>query len=336
MRAAVRQTAFTRRFVAGASALALVVIAALYTDGATRAQSSDVGVAVIVSSGPVTVGEPFIFTLSAIHPADSRVVFPRPSPEDWGAFELRSWTLIPSVANEDGSVTSAARIEAALFELGTHVTPPLTATILRFDGSEPVNRPARPAEVVVEPILPEDDNELRDIKRQEEVPVPLPGALAEAARDRAGWIGGGAVALAALAALAIIMYRRRTQPEAVDPRSPAQIALEELDRIESLALPAGARFEEYYVLLADCLRRYLRDSYGVPASVMTTAEIMRSVEQAGLGEERSQDLRLIFFDCDLVKFATLMPSVEDAAYTLTAARQFIGDTSEAHDGAEAA
>ena len=335
MRAAVRQTAFTRRFVAGASALALIIMAALYADGAARAQSSDVGVAVIVSGGPVTVGEPFVLTLSAIHPADSRVVFPRPSSEDWGAFELRSWTLIPSVANEDGSVTSAARIEAALFEPGTHVTPPLTATILRFDGSEPVNRPARPAEVVVEPILPEDDNELRDIKRQEEVPVPILGALAEAARDRAGWIGGGAVALAALAALAI-MYRRRTQPEAVDPRSPAQIALDELDRIESLALPAEARFEEYYVLLADCLRRYLRDSYGVPASVMTTAEIMRSVEQAGLSEERSQDLRLIFFDCDLVKFATLLPSVEDAAYTLTAARQFIGDTSEAHDGAGAA
>ena len=335
MRTAVRQTAFTRRFVAGASALALVVMAALYADGAARAQSSDVGVAVVVSGGPVTVGEPFILTLSAIHPADSRVVFPRPSPEDWGAFELRSWTLIPSVANEDGSVTSSARIEAALFEPGTHVTPPLTATILRFDGSEPVNRPARPAEVVVEPILPEDDNELRDIKRQEEVPVPLPGALAEAARENAGWIGGGAVALAALAALAII-YRRRTQPEAVDPRSPAQTALDELDRIESLALPAEARFEEYYVLLADCLRRYLRESYGVPASVMTTAEIMGSVEDAGLGEEHSQDLRLIFFDCDLVKFATLLPSVEDSAYTLTAARQFVGDTSEAHDAAEAA
>ena len=343
MRAAARETAFTRRFAVCASALALIVVAALYADGAARAQSSDVGVAVfashisgerITADNPIYVGDPFILTLSAIHPADSRVVFPRPSPDDWGAFEPRSWTLIPSVANEDGSVRSSVEIEAQLFEPGAHVTPPLTATILRFDGSEPVNRPARPAEVTVESILPDNDNELRDIKPQEEVPAPIPGALVEAATDRAGWIAGGAGALALAAALAIL-YRRRTPPEAVDPRSPARIALEELDRIESLALPAEGRFEEYYVLLADCLRRYLRDSFGVPASVMTTAEIMRSVEDAGLGEERSQDLRLIFFDCDLVKFATLLPGVEDAAYTLTAARRFVGDTSESRDAAEA-
>ena len=112
-------------------------------------------------------------------------------PPRWGdEFEVRSQSSQPTRRNEDGAVTSSIQIEAVLFSTGDIPTPELSVAIRKPDG-EIINRPVKPIDVAVARFLPEgDDNDLKDIKPQAELPVPLDPLSAPQRPRRTGDTGG--------------------------------------------------------------------------------------------------------------------------------------------------
>lgn len=302
-----------------------------------------------VESENIYVGDPFTITLSATYPPDHFVIFPQ-VPSEWGDFEVRNQTSVPTTENEDGTLTSSIQIEAVLFSTGDIPTPELSVAIRKPDG-EVIYRPVKPIDVVIEKSLADDENELRDIKPQAELAVP-PDPLSVvkdnprlAMLTAAGGIG--------LAALVILLWRRRQVSATLVLGTPAEIALRELDRIASLSIDSD--FKERYILVSECLRTYLRDQFDIPALELTTRQILQPLEPPTASESVLRNLKLngitvisenwqmvglraksgklprILEECDLVKFARFLPDQEDANQIIERSREFVGETGTVPD-----
>lgn len=286
------------------------------------AQSSQVELEMNVEPETIHVGDPFTITLSATYPHDHFVIFPQVEP-NWGEFEVRGQTSAPTLDNGDGTLTSSIQIEATLFSIGEIPTPELSVAIRKPDG-EVINRPVSPIYVSVASVLPDDDQDLKDIKPQAELPVPLDPISAIQERDNVviAALAGGI----ALAALAIYLWSRMQAPAHLVPGSPAEIALRELDRIASSGLDSDTDFKERYTLVSDCLRSYLWGQFDIPAPELTTHQTVRSIESSEVSPSQTDDLTRMLDECDLVKFARFLPDEEDANRVIERARDFVRET----------
>ena len=296
-----------------AAALALAPIAA--------AQTSPVAVGVSVEPASVTVGEVFAITLSAQHPPDYHMVFPRLPGRTNGGFEMRSQRPIAAVDNGDGTLTSSMIIEAALFRVGEHSTPALSVGARAPDGGV-VYRPARPVSITVESVL---DGSAGGIGEQAEI-APIAPQSEMSAPPVWPWFAGGAAAMAAAALFARRYWRGRLSP-APPLGAPAEVALAELDRIERLDLPAAGEFPRHYTLVSDCLRAFLNRQFGVPTFERATSEIAAEFQNADIPQSETRDAIGVLEESDLVKFARLSPPPDEARAALAESRRAVRDLS---------
>ncbi len=302
------------RAVAAAAAVVLAVSWSLDT-GSASAQMMPVGVGLTADAQKVTVGDVFTLTLSVSHPDDHHIVFPE-VPSEWGDFEVRRTTHLPTEVDDDGTLISAVRIEAALFAPGIHSTPALSVAVRRPDGTV-INRPARPIDIVVASVLAEGANELRGIRPQAEVPFPVIWP----------WAVGGAMTLAMLVLLGGYYWRQRAAEQTLfvshSALTPLEAALEALDRIQMLDLPAESRYTEHYALVADCLRSYLFGQFRIPAPELTSEQSVSVLDRRPVSPTDVGNLASILEEADLVKFARLTPEPQEAHQTVVTARRVV-------------
>jgi hypothetical protein len=294
--------------------IALLVLVASPVQAAEAVQ-----VALTPDRSELTVGDPVRLTLEVTHPAGYQVIIPRLD-QAWGDLEVRNQSPVTITSNGDSTETTRQVIEVTRFSLGDVETPPLALTI--SDGEGQAFEELTPSVTLsVVPTLPEEDNELRDIKPQAGLAVPAVWP----------WIAGGLLLATALAVAGWWAYRRwRGEPfltPAVDNRPPWQVAYDELERIEALGLLEERRFKEYYTLVTDCLRAYLEAQFGLRAFSRTTPELRVVLRGSDLAPEQARRLLELFADSDLVKFAKLEPGVEIARRLAGEARQLVHLTS---------
>ena len=106
---------------------------------------------------------------------------------------------------------------------------------------------------------------------------------------------------------------------------PHQVAMDEIERIKSERKWAEEDSKEYYTLLTDTLRNYIRDRYGFNAMEMTSAEIIDRLI-AENNEEALDELREIFRTADLVKFAKWSTLINENDANLVAAVEYVNQT----------
>ncbi len=317
-----RRSTMRRSLCAAGFAASLLIAISAWGVGSVYAQTTPVELSLISESKIITVGDPFIITLSATYPSDYHVIFPQVESE-WGELEVRGQVSTPTANNGDGTLTSSIEIEAVLFSTGEIPTPALSVAIRRPDGTI-INRPAPPIDLTVSSVLPDNDAELKDIKPQAELPIPLD--LLWVARDGNGLVILTAASGVGLAVLAIYLWRRRLIPAAAVPGSPAEIALSNLDRIASMDPVSPEDFKECYKLVSDCLRTYLRDQFGVRAPELTTGQTLQSLELSDISGSAIGSLSGILGECDLVKFARLLPDTDDAGELISRSKGFVRET----------
>lgn len=273
---------------------------------------------------PFTVGDQIIFRLEVMHPVDSQgVEFPVLG-EAWGEFEVIGQSNSMPVNNGDGTVTSGQNIIVALYEPGQYETEAVVVTHIKADGStEELGAPV--IQLTVESVLIEGDTELRDLKPQAFLGVPPIWP----------WILTGFILFLFLTGLiagaGLWLYNRRRQRvpasaipvPVIDLRPPEVIAYAELDRIETLNLPAKHQYKIHYSLVADCLRRYIEGRYGIPALERTTSELLGSFGRSLVRAENVRDFMDLFMESDLVKFARFRPSQQEAYWLMNKARALV-------------
>ncbi len=106
---------------------------------------------------------------------------------------------------------------------------------------------------------------------------------------------------------------------------PHKVAMDEIERIKSERKWTEEDSKEYYTLLTDTLRNYIRDRYGFNAMEMTSNEIIERLI-AENNEEALDELREIFRTADLVKFAKYSTLINENDANLVAAVEYVNQT----------
>ncbi|MBO4785766.1 MAG: hypothetical protein J5510_01720 [Prevotella sp.] len=106
---------------------------------------------------------------------------------------------------------------------------------------------------------------------------------------------------------------------------PHQVAMDEIERIKSERKWTEEDSKEYYTLLTDTLRNYIRDRYGFNAMEMTSSEIIERLI-AENNQEALDELREIFRTADLVKFAKYSTLINENDANLVAAVEYVNQT----------
>ncbi len=286
-------------------AVLLLILSSLLVTGIALAQD-EIGATLTADPQQLTVGDRIVLVLSVSHPAGYRALLPAlDSP--WGDFDVQDVSLPQIVTHADGRESTTFTILATLFQPGSFTTPSVTVDV--FDPSGAKHEvTADPVTLTVNSVLTQGDTTLRDIKGQADMPVP-PAAAATLPLMILGVIA----VLVLLVAGVLLLRRRRNRPAEVDNRPPYQVAFDELQRIQTLDLPAHNELGMYCDLISACLRRYVETEFDMPAMDRTTTEIKTLMRQSMLPTEQGQQLVQLLTQCDLVKFSGWTPGAVDSA-----------------------
>ena len=318
-----------------ASALALGLLAALGARGG-QAQEAAPGTAPLrqeVTLGPVRLtleadratmpidGE-LRLSLLVEAPAGTVVTLPEVG-DKLGAFVVASQTAqaLDRTPSGLGQWRHDYVLEAE--DVGALAVPPLKVAFRAADAGQPRELTTEPVAITVTSVLPADVDftEYKDIAP----PVELPPA------GLAWLVWPLALLTLGLAGLALLLWRRRRRAAAAAPEAgPAHLlALAELERL-GRRLPADrSGAEDFYVRLADILRRYVALRFGLDAPTRTTEELLAAAESTGgpIAARRHQ-VAQVLGQCDLVKFARRQPTPAAAPANLSQARDFVEETGD--------
>lgn len=295
--------------------VSFLVSTALYADG-------EVEVGIVADRDELTVGDVATLTLTVTHPPGHRVVPPRLD-QTWGEFEVR-FVSQPTTSSVGGSMeTTTQTIDVTLFAPGSFETPELPVTV-RDQAGQVSRHVAAPVGFTVVSVLTEDDLELRDIRAQAGLPFPPAWP----------WIVLAVVLALALAVGGWLLYRRRLARRrldealaaAIDPRTPYEIALDELVRIDAFKLLDQGRFKEHYSLVSETLRAYVQGAFYIPALDLTTEELRASIVGSEVDPEHGRRLVETLADSDLVKFARFRPDTSESQKLTTEVRLVVDAT----------
>ena len=131
------------------------------------------------------------------------------------------------------------------------------------------------------------------------------------------------IAFVVLSLLGLIVwwFAQRRKPE-LPPKSPREIALEELEKIRG----ESERMSPYQfsIRVSDILRRYVTQQYGVPATRQTSIEFLTAAAKAPSFSADDKSLLEDFLNrCDLIKFAKYEATTSDSELLLEEAIRFV-------------
>jgi hypothetical protein len=260
------------------------------------------------------VGEPIELTLT-VHTEPGVAVIDWPEfAEDWRPFMVREVGEVQVDERPDGSATRQQRLQVYVWRPGDFETPDTYITYRIQATSEVFRIPARGIFFTVPSVLETDDLNLLTIRPYR---PPL-------------WffyIPPWVVVVAAISAGGVLWLgrrwwrqrRSRRKMPVAEPKTPAQLALEALERLHRTDNLAVVCIE-----VADTLRLYIQRRWDIPTQDRTTAELMAALEDAGrLDKRQREELRRLLEQADLVKFAGLQPEQATVDRMVAAARRWI-------------
>jgi Domain of unknown function (DUF4381) len=150
------------------------------------------------------------------------------------------------------------------------------------------------------------------------------------------WLWPALIAGAVLLALSVYGLWRWRRSRTARVLLPHEIALQRLDDIAALMLPARAR--EFSIAVSDIVRLYIEQRFSVTATRRTTEEFLRDLlDSSDTALARHQGLLGEFLhQCDFVKFAALSLTRQNMESLRQSARAFVLATANIDDALPAA
>jgi hypothetical protein len=223
----------------------------------------------------------------------------------------------PSLTTEAGEAQATTKVTIPFLLLPEKpgrnglMLPPMPITIARASGETVTVCTAPHAILVEDPIANELDPAVR--------PNPPPRPQREdwpLARQVA--IGAAIVAvLSVLGAWLLSRWARRPRSVYVPPpKLPWIAALEELEAIRKSDMLAEGRSDEYFDRVSDCVRKYLGARYGFDGLESTTDEMQQTLARVRPPVQGLDTISRFLEECDLVKFARVVPGENDCLAAL--------------------
>ena len=149
------------------------------------------------------------------------------------------------------------------------------------------------------------------------VEEPLPPPDRPAQRSLLAWIAGAVIGLVLAAALVAVFARKRR----AKPVSPHDRALSALAKVLA-AKPLGAEAAER---VATILRRFVEQRLALPATKLTTTELLAAAREQGWPVEQADALRAVLDECDRAKFAGDAPDDDGCRGLVARAVEWVND-----------
>lgn len=206
------------------------------------------------------------------------------------------------------------------FDSGNYVLPPFQ---IKVDG-QPIETNAMNLEVL--PVKVKADDKIDDFSDTVDPFELVPEDALENEHSSKSWIIWlilGCVALIILLVYLFMRYRKTGSLLIRKPMAPYQIALKQLDKLQSQKLWEKGKVKTYYTRLFDIIRRYLNRQYGIKTLERTTSEILADVADNPELEMFTPSLERIFAAANFVKFAKVNPAGEENEAVMRDTRQFI-------------
>lgn len=115
----------------------------------------------------------------------------------------------------------------------------------------------------------------------------------------------------------------------VEKKAPHLVAMEALEELGEKKLWQRGFDKQYYVELTEIIRVYICDRFTLPAMELTSEEILaRLRDQEEVSKSCMMNLRQIFTQADLAKFAKYRPMADDNELSFLNAKMFVSQTVE--------
>jgi hypothetical protein len=275
----------------------------------------------------VSIGTPFRYTVEVRAPKDVEVVVPVLGGQ-LGDFFVTDFGSEP--IREEGDLVIVSRwYTMVTYRTGLLFIPGLPvqyrvpgADLERVDGEDVAVRVVSLVDGAA------DSSDIQDIKG----PVAVPFDWTPVLLGVVGCIG-----LLGLVLVAARLLRRINAPAAAAPPPPPDVvALEALARLRLQQLAGPEERVQWYIALSAIVRAYIEGRFGLRAPEMTTEEFIVAVQRdSRLSPEHRRLLGEFLAECDLVKFARVLPDVGAAERAYEAARRFVSDTRQPSGAGEA-
>jgi hypothetical protein len=239
-------------------------------------------------------------------------------------------------------VDFAPSLDAGSFVVATDVRPAVELHGGRWHRTVLTCRPVRgPGELVVPPFTAKSRDGAHAASTPE-LTITVTSALAGAAAGIEapgdpfptpfrGWWWVAAAAAGLVAGAAMWRWARSTRTrrgDADEVALPAHVkAMRTLQRLRTAPRTTPAEIDAFYVDVSAVLRAYLEERFGLHAPHRTTEEFLRELEAGdGLAKEHRLELERFLTQCDLVKFAALVPGEREHVTTWELAAAFVEAT----------
>jgi len=282
-------------------------------------------------------------------------------PDKIGNFVVKDIAEGPALGPASGRASGTAggssrKVSLVLtcFDTGTQTVPAIPIVYTNKDGSGGTIETS-PVAIEVKSVLPENANDIRDIKHPIRVPkrwkdiilsYTLIAGLAAAAalsvlisfKRREEIVGAarkiwsrlsGPIRRLILWLLVRLGLRRRAASAAFDicvdepDLVPAEAAFKELDRIRALGLPERAMTKEFYTLVSETVRRFIERQFGVLAMESPTSLTVEMLGTVGISGQAVGLTEGVLGESDLVKFAKFTPPQHVIDTLLERAREVV-------------
>ncbi len=235
-------------------------------------------------------------------------------------FGIVDYTTPSPVIGEEGEIITRRLYELEPFLSGEYRIPPMKAEFW-MEGDTLIHQvESDTIKVMVNSLLPGDvaERELKDI---------APPAAIPAGYSNVFIIAAIAVVIAGTAVLTVWWRRRRRKRvKAPAPRA-HQIAFARLEQLLARELVEQKKYREFTAELADILRYYIEDRFGIRAPEQTTEEFLsQATSRLEVDPGQQEILRQFLIHSDLVKFAALEPSPQEVKRSFETCRDFIETT----------
>jgi hypothetical protein len=295
---------------------------------APGAAGGPVRLEVSIDRSAITVGDPITVTLRLSYPAGARVTAFEPE-RAFGPRDLLDAKRAPPVAAEGHRMLEVRTLRVTSYKTGAQEIPAFEVTYVEASGEERKTG-SRAVPFEVRTVLTSADPAPADIKS----PAAMPG------RVLWPWL----LVAAALAALPAWLWwrRRRRGGESVvaapagPSRPPHEIAYAELERLLSSDLLEAGRIKEFYIELAEIVKRYVAARFGVETFERTSWEILEALRAARVSIKVSTAMSEFFSACDLVKFARYVPEAGETRAAVERAYRLVDETRQSEASPEAA
>lgn len=129
----------------------------------------------------------------------------------------------------------------------------------------------------------------------------------------------------------LIKKFKKESPKIVAPeiiRPAHEVAYEELEKLKRMKLLTPEDFKLFYIILSTILRAYLEGRFNILALEKTSEEINDELLKISFNLRTRNIVKLLLKQSDLVKFAKLLPTKEDAHLALEETYRFVKITRE--------